>query len=364
MDEWKDTLKTALDDALEGMQEDPFLYQRVWTRAKQEEKPMKKWSISMVLALTLVLLTATALTAGLLWKDAGEKAAPMEKQHGYYDTWSVDAKTELVKILVDTGALRENAQIKKLLEHGGSLSETEKHALADDIMSAYVDGAPDTVTLLSLLEKLHGPMNTWPMEDLVWYNELLKKNDMLSQEDTHYILPKGQEMTSEQAVEYAKAFFGRWETGGFDDKRTEATFYQEEADAFYGKTQIEWKGRRVWSVILFAFSDKPYHADLSPQGEILSYSTPETRGLFITGRQPEENKKRQALSAARQAIAEQYAVKAESLKETAVYFGMIDLADEALAGGRLGDMVWHICFDGGYHVMLAEDGTVKTCEKQ
>ena len=168
-------IREAIDACTRGVDEAPTLRYRVLRKAKGEEPVKKKISTSLVIAMILVVLTATDVAATLLWKDAGEKVAPLEKENGYYDTWNTEAKTVLVRELYDLGELKDNPDAERLLK-GEGLTEEEKDALCDRIMTGYVNGTPDTVTLMSILEKLHGAMETWSMEDKVWYNELLEKN--------------------------------------------------------------------------------------------------------------------------------------------------------------------------------------------
>ena len=107
-----------------------------------------------------MVITITAFAATLLWKDAGEIVAPLEGRNGYYDNWNLEAKIELVEALADLGELRDNADAERFLSDS-SMSAKEKEALGDQIITSYANGQPDTVTLLSILEKLHGDMSTW-----------------------------------------------------------------------------------------------------------------------------------------------------------------------------------------------------------
>ena len=184
----KDFVRHSIDSGLSSIKSDPWLAQQII--ANEEEKPVvKKISTSLIVALALMAITIIAFAATLLWKDAGEKVAPLESRNGYYDTWNLEAKIELVKALVDLGELKDNADAERLF-NDPSMSAEEKEALCDQIMTSYVNGEPDTVTLLSILEKLHGDMSTWSMEDLVWYNDLLQKErHAVKPRDENYVLP-------------------------------------------------------------------------------------------------------------------------------------------------------------------------------
>lgn len=64
--EEQEKVQTAMNDALSGLREDPWLTQRVLANAKGENVVIKKISVSMVIAIALVLLTVTGALAAAL----------------------------------------------------------------------------------------------------------------------------------------------------------------------------------------------------------------------------------------------------------------------------------------------------------
>lgn len=315
----------------------------------------KKISTAFALVMALLVLTATAVAATLLWKDAGQQVAPLESRNGSYDTWNAAAKAELIKILVDLGELKGNPDAQRILT--AELTENEQNALADQIMTSYVNGATDTVTLLSILEKLHGPMESWPMEDKVWYSGLLAENSLLTDEDMPYALPAGEELTQQQAVERAAAFL---ESLGADDLATgsvEATMYQEPDNAWTGDTQVHWAGRRVWSVVFRGCGSGTWHADMSADGAVVGYSTPVLQRMYTTGRLPDADAipEAQAITLAGKA-AEQLGLTVSDLAVARAYYGYVDHVDAGHA--PLGTRVWQVVYEGGHHVMLSAEGDV------
>ena len=149
------SVRTAIDDCTRGIEETPSLQQKIVQKVKGEKTVKKKISTALVFALVLVIVSVTALAATLLWQEAGEKVAPLEGKNGYYDTWNTDAKVELVQTLYDLGELKENADAEKLLS-GTDMSAEEKDALCDAIMTTYVSGTTDAITLLSILKSCTG----------------------------------------------------------------------------------------------------------------------------------------------------------------------------------------------------------------
>lgn len=315
----------------------------------------RKYSIAVALVMALMLLTVSAVAATLLWKDAGEKVAPLEGQYGSYDTWDAQAKVALVQALVDLGELKDDPDAQRLLTT--DLTDTDRDALADRIMTAYVNGTPDTVTLLSILEKLHGDMSTWPMEDLVWYNGLLADNGMLTDEDTRYTLPAEEEFTQPEAVERAKALLNSLGVESLDGASIEATMYEEPDDHWYGDMQIAHAGRRVWSIIFRKGDGRSWHVDLTANGEVILYDRPELADLYTTGLLPGESDipEAQAIAIANEALT------VSDPAGISAYYGYINHVDAGHA--PLGTRVWQIVYGDGSRVMLQNDGTVLYTEQ-
>lgn len=345
----KDFVRHSIDSGLSSIKSDPRLAQRII--ASEEEKPVvKKMATSFIVVLALMAITITAFAATLLWKDAGEKVAPLESRNGYYDTWNPEAKIELVKALIDLGELKENADAERLL-NDSSMSAEEKEALCDQIMTSYVNGEPDTVTLLSILEKLRGDMSTWSMEDLVWYNDLLQKNDMLSDEDENYVLPIGGELTEEQAIQTAKDFLIAKGAQGLKKAQIEAMMTEAN------------DGLRTWSITFRPDIDNlPYggacNVTETSYGKIVSYSMPDLYPVFVTGILPDTDaiSEEAALTLGKKEIASRLNTTEEKLSGIRVYFGYINLADEETAHAKLNEHVWVIRAEQNTYALLAPSG--------
>lgn len=370
MEDFKDKqiVQRVIDNSLSGIQDDPWMAQRVLNMAHETQGTggivvKKKLSIGFILMMAVMLLGVIALAATLLWQDAGEKVAPMESENGYYDTWNTEAKIKLIKALYDLGELKDNPDAERVL-NSTDMPDAEKNALCDKIMCAYVNGSPDTVTLLSILEKLHGDMNTWSMEDKVWYNNLLNANNMLSAEDTNYVLPETGEFTQEQAVDAAKSFLVSKGAENLDKAQIEATMYEESDDQFYGETQVSKKGRRVWSVVFHLEEEGlPYggtcHVDIATDGSVIAYSLPALVPMYMTGTLPDATaiSEEQAVEIGTNAMSGQLDVPKEKLADAKAFYGYINLADEEAAHAQFGAHVWLINTDQ-YYVLVSPSGDV------
>lgn len=329
----------------------------VFSRLNEGGIPVKKkFSAAFALVMALMILTATAVAATLLWKDAGEKVAPLEGRNGYYESWDARAKAELVKTLVDLGELKDDPDAQRLLT--GTMTEAERADLADRIMTAYVSGTTDTVTLMSILEKLHGPVESWSMEDRVWYNNLLAENNLLTSEDTTYALPTGEELTQQQAVDRARAFLNGMGAGIPDGAAVEATMYEEPDDRWAGDYQTAYAGRKVWSIIFREGDGNVWHADLTANGEVILYDRPEFLGLLLTGLLPGDDviSEAQAIALAGEAAVGRLGLAESDLAGAKAYYGYINHMDAGHA--PLGTCVWQVVYPSGSRVMLGFDGAV------
>ena len=364
----REHVHTGIDRQCASLTSDPYRVQRVLNMAHEAPGTggfivKKKLSIGFVLMMAVMLLGVTALAATLLWQDAGEKVAPMESENGYYDTWNTEAKIELIKALYDLGELKDNPDAERVL-NSTDMPDAEKNALCDKIMCAYVNGSPDTVTLLSILEKIHGDMSTWSMEDKVWYNNLLNANNMLSAEDINYVLPETGEFTQEQVVDAAKSFLISKGAENLDKAQIEATMYEESDDQFYGETQVSKKGRRVWSVV-FHLEEKglPYggtcHVDIATDGSVIAYSLPALVPMYMTGTLPDATaiSEEQAVEIGTNAMSAQLDVPKDKLGDAKAFYGYINLADEEAAHAQFGAHVWLINTDQ-FYALVSPSGDV------
>lgn len=362
MDEMRDkqAVQRVIHRSLSGIQDDPWMAQRVLNMAHQQQTRggivvKKKLSTGFALMMAVILLGATALAATLLWQDAGEKLAPMERVNGYYDTWNAEAKTELIRTLCALGEMKDDPDVEKLL-NSTDMADADRNALCDSIMSAYVNGTPDTVTMLSVLEKLHGDISTWPMEDKAWYYQLLEANGMLTAEDTFYMLPQAGQISQEQAIDAARTFLLSMGAESLENAQVEATMYEETDDCFYGETQVSQKGRCVWSVI-FRQENETCQVDIGADGNIIGYSLPQLTALFVRGTLPDDTAipKTEAMAIGIKALSDQ--VSQDELSNTKAFFGFIDLADEAAAHAKLGEHVW-VIRTGQHYALVSPAGDV------
>ena len=349
----KRKVQNLLNQSLSGLKENPFLARRVIAKAKGEEPVAKRISTAMVIVLILVILTITAAAAALIWREAGEKIAVMQRDNGYYDTWDTDTKVELVRYLAELGELKDNPDAERLLNDTG-MTDTEKSALCDRIVTGYMgDSNVEMVTLENLLSTIKGEgyMYTWSVEDQYWYQELLRKNGMLGHDVQHLILPEEGEITQEEAVRIARELLEKVSDWDLDNGELSPTFEDR-------------MGHRIWNIWYDLMTDGEYKGiscdvELAPDGSILEYHIPELSRLDMTGIVPDSDAipEEQALSAGRKAIAEMLGIPENELPETRAYYTVKGSIVRSPSSVPPGQPVWTvICAENKACAVLSPDG--------
>lgn len=311
----------------------------------------RKRTTGMVLAISLMLISACGLAAMLLWQQTAETIAPMEGTHGYYETWSTEEKVQLVRTLHDAGELPDTPEVTTVLE--GTAENAA--ALCDQIMTDYVNGTADTVTLESILQQLHGDISTWTDEEKVWYEELLERNGLLG-DSSGYALPAETEISRQEALQIASRFFAALGLTELDEAQTEATFSEQDMDYWYGETQVSRKGHRGWSIV---YSDMPdVHIDIGADGTVEGYGLPQLAEAGLYGMLPPSDAlpEQQIIEKAAQAIGN--TVEIQTLKVCYAYCTLQQEAGNLLA---LGQQVWYLWSAEGRKILLDRDGTLLFC---
>lgn len=356
-----DEIKLSLQENLSGLEATRIMQAELMEKITGGIKVKKKLTVGLVFALCLMLAAVGALAVTLLWQDAAKQIAPLEGQHGYYDTWNADTKAELIRTLAQAGELEDSDAIRKVLSD--NLDDESLNRLSDEIMTAYVSGTVDTVTLESIIVQLHGDISTWTDEDKVWYEELLKQNDLLG-DHSGYSLPQGAEISRSQAFDIAATFFEGLGITGLDPSKAEATFAEQDVDYWYGETQVSKIGHRYWSIV-WAGGNDTIQIDIDADGTVSGYSIPELRKLGLAGSFPVKGaiSAAQAVERAREAVAESSGIAEISVAEMPVkaLAAYVDLEQPDDARVRLGERLWYVNFDAVWQVLVNQNSEIISC---
>lgn len=187
----RERIQDALNAALSGLQDDPWLAQRVIAEAKGEKSAKRKISYGLMLALLLVLAAVTALAAVVLsGKDfVGQYMAPLSENTNS-ETWS-----------------REELQYIERIARENDLP------LTDDIvaeLNAEDEVFKETLMRLFMNMELGDSPASWPLADQAWYDELLVRYG-LAEERTRFLPMEGEIMEADAisvAIKYAQDHWG------------------------------------------------------------------------------------------------------------------------------------------------------------
>lgn len=193
------TVQNAFDTTLSGLQDDPWLAQRVIAEARGEKKVKKKLSVGLVVTILLMMLMAVALAvAG--FHETAQMIAQTEQDSGNFGFWPVEKKTAVIAALVDQGYIEETDITKQMRE--GGLEADEASQAADTLIEAFTGSKAEEIGFMVIMQTAWGSFDTWSDENRAWYSMVMEDVGIEPSGKTVYVLPEGQ-ITREQAVEIA-----------------------------------------------------------------------------------------------------------------------------------------------------------------
>ena len=185
--------QNAVDRRLSGLQENPFLAQRIMNQERTGEPVVKKrLSIGLVLAIILMMITVTALAVALLSpKEIVEQVAvPMAQENDHDETrqefYTHDELAQLIQTLGENGfTIDENTTIIQAFKNGYGYWEDE--VLMEICRSAF--GSNE---------------EAWSVDQKYWVEYVM---DAIGIPDQHiYLQPDESDMTEEEAARCAAGF--------------------------------------------------------------------------------------------------------------------------------------------------------------
>ncbi len=219
----------------------------------------------------------------LLWLTTGAVAevplepyfsgyAQLEAEFGEYDSsWPVDAKIQLVALLLENGRdLPDRAKAETLTQ--GGLKEREADRMASQIIEAYFQGELGMDTY-NIMQKELGQMEGWSYEEKALYCSLLTKYGNWKKSWDLFILPQEGDIPYQDAKEAAiQTLCAKF------DVRRETLEASNVSSAFYYKEGTQHSADPIWHIDFLqpdVYSGR-YCVELSRTGDVLTYSGPGT----------------------------------------------------------------------------------------
>lgn len=190
----KQIVQQVFDSSLSGIQDDPWMAQRVLSKAHEAPGTggfivKKKMSAGLIFAIVMMLLTVTAVAAVLLTHTEiiEQFAVPMALENDKSDitqeTYTNEELSQLIAILSENGiTLDEDTRIMKALENGEGYWEEE--------------------TLMAICREAFGGMfYEWTIEQKYWFETMTVKIGF--KEKNPYLIPSEGDMTIPEAKAHA-----------------------------------------------------------------------------------------------------------------------------------------------------------------
>ena len=176
--------RNAVDRRLSGLQENPFLAQRIMNAEKGEIKVKKKLSVGLVFIIAILLIAAAALAVALLSpKEIVEQVAVPLAQGNTQENYTYDELKELITALNENGiTLDEGSTLMQAFESGRGYWERDViHEIC-----------------LATFGKDEG---SWSIEQRHWYGEMMVAVGAWDRNDS--LLPEEGDLTEQEARKLA-----------------------------------------------------------------------------------------------------------------------------------------------------------------
>lgn len=188
-------IQDALNTALSGLQDDPWLAQRVIAEAKGEKKVKKKISAGAVLVLLLVLAAVTALAAVTL-NNLYEKTIEQEGKNGLIRDWNTQSLIDLINWMQEAGIQFDEDQLSVLDDE---LTDEQKREEAIAIIEGYYPARDGILTSVDIIAKEKGPIEYWSLEDKNWLSDMLEQYQPSEVAHGRSLLPEEEDISEEEA---------------------------------------------------------------------------------------------------------------------------------------------------------------------
>ncbi len=178
--EEREIFRNAVDRRLSGLQENPFLAQRIMNAEKGEIKVKKKLTLSMVMVIVLLLIAVTALAITLLSpREIVEQVAVPMAQSNTQENYTYEEMKELITALNENGiTLDEGSRMMQAFNAGRGFWERE--TVEEICYSAFGHD-----------------QGKWNLEQRHWYGEMMVA--IGAWDINTQLLPEDGELTQDEA---------------------------------------------------------------------------------------------------------------------------------------------------------------------
>lgn len=181
------------------------------TTYPNKRQMMSTMLVGLTVLLCLVLTCTSAFAATLTWEEYAKEMRTLEEEIGFYADWPIVEKEALVQALIDMGYLNESSATNQLLN--SSISQENKHALADQILMLFLGGDRNalvdkdgvrSIRWNTINSAILGDISSlWTPTQRVWYQEVTNMYREGEDIDT-LILPNADDLPEEEVIAIAR----------------------------------------------------------------------------------------------------------------------------------------------------------------
>lgn len=258
----REQVHAGIDRHCAPLTADPYRVQRVLAaaRPKGERIVKKKLSVTLILAIAMVVLTSTALAVATIW-ETGRFFAQTEQEMGDYIAWPAEKKASVVCALMDEGYIAETAERRQLRD--GLLTPEDAARVADAAIAEFTGEDAQDASFLSIMSAAWGPFENWTQEQKAWYSQV-KQDVGASMDGKTVYVEADAALTAQDAAAIAKREIARglgMDASVLDKYRVVETSLQIPEFAEPGDTKAWWYvALDASGTELEGRDDLPFHA--------------------------------------------------------------------------------------------------------
>ncbi len=198
----REQIKAAFESGLSGMQEDPWLAQRILAAQKKPRRMRISRKAVILVIVTASLLLSSAAAAWFLSPRYFEEIAGITMTGGDYADWSLEEKRYMVQTMGKYGILTEGAARR--------LSQRTEAEIDSFMLERYgAESAPGdlgwiSINRIAMVEM--GPYVYWDNDAWIWYTNLMLETGLWDQNgdfDRFYV-PGDEAVAPATAIENAR----------------------------------------------------------------------------------------------------------------------------------------------------------------
>lgn len=197
----KQIVQQVFESSLSGIQDDPWMAQRVLAIAHEGRKGTVKSKKPIILIIAIVLmLSGVVAVAATLLNPHIEKAMDIAADKGEFIEWELDDKIALISAMIEAGIPLPQEKLS-IISDADSSDEEKDRAATELLVEIY--GSEEHISYFTIASHDWGDPFQWTLEQQEWFWETLREKGLYTGK-IKYLLPGENDLTRDQVVLIAK----------------------------------------------------------------------------------------------------------------------------------------------------------------